>query len=249
MNQPENDADRPLETTVFAHGLALAFVMLFPTLATWIYFVQLSGHPAMRVAFALGKIIQFGFPLFWFLCIQRRRLVLAAPTTRGICEGLAFGLLAGAAIFLVYGSLRPYGLFVGAKPAIAEKLADFHATTPATFAMLALFISVPHSLLEEYYWRWFVYGQTRRVLPTIIANIVAAVGFTLHHIILLRIYLTDWSLTALCSFGIFIGGVYWAWLYQRARHLYAPWLSHFIVDAVLMWIGYDMVWGTAEFGE
>ena len=43
---------------------------------------------------------------------------------------------------------------------------------------------------------------------------------------------------ALCVAG---GGFVWAWLYDRTQSLYAPWISHLLIDAALMAIGYEMV--------
>jgi membrane protease YdiL (CAAX protease family) len=41
--------------------------------------------------------------------------------------------------------------------------------------------------------------------------------------------------------GIAIGGAAWAWVYDRSKSLYGPWLSHLIVDAAIFWIGFDLV--------
>ena len=38
-----------------------------------------------------------------------------------------------------------------------------------------------------------------------------------------------------------IGGMIWAWLYDRTGSLYGPWLSHLAVDAGIFFIGWDMV--------
>jgi membrane protease YdiL (CAAX protease family) len=48
---------------------------------------------------------------------------------------------------------------------------------------------------------------------------------------------------ALCVAG---GGVAWAWLYDRSNSLYAPWLSHLLIDAAVMAIGYDLAFGTSS---
>ena len=43
------------------------------------------------------------------------------------------------------------------------------------------------------------------------------------------------------AFGI--GGAFWAWLYHRSESLYAPWISHCLVDLAIFLVGYDMVKG------
>ena len=63
-----------------ADAAALLTAALFPSLATWLYFVVLSQHPsaAVQAAYAAEKILQFAFPLVWVVLIQRQKLRLAA---------------------------------------------------------------------------------------------------------------------------------------------------------------------------
>jgi hypothetical protein len=39
--------------------------------------------------------------------------------------------------------------------------------------------------------------------------------------------------------------VLWAAVYERTGCLYGPWISHLLVDAGIMWIGYDL-WRSAS---
>src|SRR5262247_3881744 len=72
---------------------ALLFAMLFPSLATYLYFVAFAGSPAMRVVFAAGKLAQFAFPLVWILLVEHRRPRFFAGGARGLGAGLALGAL------------------------------------------------------------------------------------------------------------------------------------------------------------
>jgi membrane protease YdiL (CAAX protease family) len=128
---------------------------------------------------------------------------------------------------------------------LAEKLHGLGAETLGRFVLLAAFISLAHSFLEEYYWRWFVFGRLRQYMPLGAAMAVSSLAFMAHHVIVLSVYLPGgWRFWAgvvpfsLCAAG---GGVAWAWMFHRTRSIYGPWLSHLIVDAALMALGYDMV--------
>ena len=57
-------------------------------------------------------------------------------------------------------------------------------------------------------------------------------------------FFDSWVVIGVLSVGIALGGAFWAWLYERTRSLYGPWLSHLLIDAALMAIGYQMMWGT-----
>ncbi len=99
-----------------------------------------------------------------------------------------------------------------------------------------------HSLLEEYYWRWFVFGQLRRLTTFLPAAVVSSLAFMAHHVVILAVYFPDYFVVAVLPFslGIAVGGFVWAWLYERNGSVYAPWLSHLLVDAAIFVIGWDL---------
>jgi len=77
------------------------------------------------------------------------------------------------------------------------------------------------------------------------ALVLASLGFMAHHVIVLAVYfpgMTKFFTLALpFSLGVAIGGGVWCYVYQRSGSLLATWLSHFLIDAAIMVIGYDLV--------
>ena len=234
---------RPLETTRGLHVAALAFVMLLPTAATFVYFVLLSGSPAMKVIYFASKIVQFAFPLIWVLAVQRRRVRPAWPDVESSVPGLAFGVLAvtaGLLAYFCYFKMSPP--LERAPELIGGKVRDMGLTTPTVYFAFAAFLSLPHSLLEEYYWRWFVFGQLQRVTAVPAAIVLSSLAFMAHHVIVIHQFLHgSWTMTLFLSLCVALGGGVWAWLYHRYRSLYGPWLSHLLVDCGIMYIGYDLI--------
>ena len=101
-------------------------------------------------------------------------------------------------------------------------------------------ISIFHSLLEEYYWRWFVYGNLREVVSIKMAHFLAAFTFTLHHIVvMMQFFELPWALFFSACVGV--GGFFWSLLYQHQKTLIGAWVSHALVDAALMSVGYYMI--------
>jgi uncharacterized protein len=230
-------------------ALALLFAMGMPSLLTWLEFTVLpgghvEGSPVVLTTFAAGKVLQFAFPLLYVWWFEPAEIRLVRPTTRGLALGAAFGLVVGAAAILLYRFWLSETSFMADTPArIYAWLGSMNLTTPAAFLAIALFVSIPHSLLEEYYWRWFVYGWLRRHLPIAAAMVISSLAFMAHHVIILSVYLPGqfWTLAVPFSLGVAGGGIVWAWLYERTGALYAPWLSHFLIDAALMVLGYQMI--------
>jgi uncharacterized protein len=225
---------------------ALAFAMTFPTLMSWVYFVALAGeagkpNPAVAAAFAAGKALQFSFPLLYVWWFDRAALRLGGPTARGLGLGLLFGLLVSLGMFALYALwLRDSPLATATPQLILAKLRDFGLATPLGFLGIALFISAAHSLLEEYYFRWFIFGRLRRFWSLWPSVAVSALAFMAHHVVVLAVYF-PWEVVVPFSLCVAVGGAAWAWLYERTRSLYAPWLSHLVIDVAIMTIGYDLV--------
>ena len=225
-----------------AQFAAVCFALAFPTVATLAYFVVLSGNPATRTVYAASKVVQFAFPIAWVVFFQRRRVAISKPRPAGLRAGAALGLAVLAAMFtLYYGYLRSSPVLTGAPEAVARQMTDFGVDSTASFLVLAGFISLVHSLAEEYYWRWFVFGQLRESVPLAAAIAISSLGFMSHHVLVVGKFLAGYgAYTWFFSICVATGGGLWAWLYHRTGSLYGAWLSHFLVDAGLMWIGYDL---------
>jgi membrane protease YdiL (CAAX protease family) len=191
---------------------------------------------------AIGKVVQFAFPAFWVFIVLREKVSCPPPTRRGLLEGAGFGLLVAAtmlAVALLW--LKPTGFFVQPGEAIRAKLQDLGLNSLPKYVAAGLFYSLCHSLMEEYYWRWFVFGRLRNLVPVPTAIAVSSLAFMAHHVIVLAVYF-GWSspATYLFSAAVAIGGAVWAWLYQRSGALYGSWLSHLLVDAAIFTLGYEL---------
>ncbi len=223
----------------------MVFALGFPTLLTWVYFVALHGAAewSQRAAYLVGKIVQFAFPVVWVVWIERQRRGWRAPGANGIAEGVSTGLLAAAGIVCGYFLLlKNTAQFSVAASAMRDKVAGIGLLSPAAFWGLAVFYALFHSLLEEYYWRWFVYGRLRRGLSLTSATVVSSLGFMAHHVLIVGHYFGSTSATTcLFSAAVAIGGAYWAWLYQRSGSLIGPWLGHLLIDASIFVVGYDLL--------
>lgn len=224
----------------------LGVALLLPSVATYIYFILLSGKPLMQVAYSASKAVQFSLPVLWVLLICRERIRRDWFQPKGMITGIAFGIATLIAILgLYFGLLKGSAAFSPVSAAISEKVKGMGALSPGKFIVLGAFISLIHSLLEEYYWRWFIFARLRLLTSLTTAIVISSVGFMAHHVLVVGSYLNwqHWPLLAFFSLSVAIGGAFWAWLYHRTGSIVAPWMSHLIVDCSLMIIGYDQLWG------
>jgi membrane protease YdiL (CAAX protease family) len=231
--------------------VALLFALLFPTALAWLEFVYLAGansgpNSAIAWSMGLGKIVQFSFPVAYLFLTDRSQLGLPRFRPRGFSLAVGFGIVVAFATFALYFGLLRDVLRAGGTPeAIWQALIHLHCASHTGYILLALFIIVIHSGLEEYYWRWFVFSRLRHYLQLWPAIAISSLAFMAHHVIVLGAYFPErfWTLAVPFSLTVAIGGAAWAWLYDHGRSLYGVWLSHAIVDAAVLVVGYDLVAG------
>lgn len=239
MNEARSGAGR-------AEGWAVVFALVFPSVATWGYFIGLApaGTTAQQASMVVGKIIQFAFPLVWLFLIRRQPFPLSLRP-RGVVEGLGSGLLFLAVILAGYHFwFAPAGYLAAGAEEIARKLGGLGVRTVSAYVVLSVFYSLIHSFLEEYYWRWFVFGKLRQLLPVPAAIVVASLGFMAHHVIVLAFYFGWFSVqTVLFSLAVAVAGAIWAANYQRSGSLLGPWISHALADAAIFLVGYQLAQG------
>ena len=228
-----------------AAWLGVSFALVFPTIVTWAYFYRAADadQGVQQAVMATLKLLQFVFPVAWVYGVLRERIEWQRPSPRGLVVGLLFGLAVALAGWIVFRYvLTGSPMFVPASEQIRAKVAGFGLDSVSKFVALGVFYSLAHSLLEEYYWRWFVFGQLRSLVRLWPAIIVASLGFMAHHVLVLSLYFGWWTWpTMLFSACVAVGGAFWAWLYDRTGSLLGPWLSHLLVDAGIFFIGFELV--------
>jgi uncharacterized protein len=230
--------------------IAVVFAVVFPTFVTWIYFILFEGESA--VVGGVCKAIQFGFPVCWVFLWMRMSLAESGLPKRGTDENvwstrtnLLVGSGSGIAILLTTICYYHFAIsgsqFDGLVLEIESRVKKLSMGAPWQFAALGAFYSLVHSFLEEYYFRWFVFGRLRHLTSFLPAVIISSLAFMAHHVIVLWVFFGFSFHTVFLSFSIVVGGLLWSWQYERSRSLIGPWVSHLFVDAGIFLVGYHMI--------
>ncbi|MCZ6654561.1 MAG: type II CAAX endopeptidase family protein [Planctomycetota bacterium] len=226
-----------------------------PTLATVLYLHAADSTEIVQILYFVSKALLFSFPAAWWLIIERRaRAVsfssrgltdgenvaqferprkLKRAARRDIALGIGSGALIGASLWCMY-----LVMFEGVINAdlLAERVRQFGMYEH--FLLYMMFLSIINSGLEEYYWRWFVFGRLRAKLGAPAAVVLSSLAFAAHHFVALHEFLGRAWLAGLFSFGIAIGGAVWACHYHHTGRLRGVWVSHCIIDVAALSIGY-----------
>ena len=185
---------------------ALIFTMAFPTFVTLVYFqwLQHSDSSLQQIAFGIGKVIQFGFPIAWVWFRHREKLFRKSKfrtfSQNDIFIGVGFGLLVVASMFLIYFFViapTETGTLLNEK--VKAKVAQMGLNSFWKYLGVGIFYALCHSFMEEYYWRWFVFDFLQKYVSNAWANLLSSVGFMAHHVVLLGFFLTGPFGLTLCQ--------------------------------------------------
>jgi membrane protease YdiL (CAAX protease family) len=215
--------------------------MFVPLLGSLIYFVAYSGESWAQAAYALVKLYTVAWPVIATILILRERLpkpdFKSPHHRRAILPGLLIGgAVAAAGLTLMQG---PLGETVMSHAAQIRSKVEQLGILQHYFGF-ALFLSFIHSAMEEFYWRWFVFGTLRRLTSLQPAAILGSLAFASHHVVILGQYFT-WPIALLFGLAVAAGGYMWCLMYERQRTLVGVWVSHVILDLLIFWVGYRML--------
>ncbi|MBI2948166.1 MAG: CPBP family intramembrane metalloprotease [Verrucomicrobia bacterium] len=218
--------------------------MTLPFLASLFYFVFWSEQILARWLYGFTKLFTLVWPVIAVLLITKADLPRFKLSDELHRRALPWGILAGIGIIgvmwiIMLTPLRE--MILGCAPRIRSKaqalgMLDYYWT-------FGLFLSLIHSLLEEYYWRWFVYGQLRRVVGNGFAHVLAGVSFAAHHLVVTTQYFPPvWGVVFGALTGA--GGILWSVLYEKQRTLAGAWICHVLVDLGILSIGHKLLFGS-----
>lgn len=210
--------------------------MILPALGALMYFVWFNESHAIKILYAGTKLFTLVWPAVAVLFVLRERWPRLGGWARH-ARALPLGMVTGGLIVLAMFGLMttPLGQVVAdSAPNIRAKAGRFGILD--YYWLFAALVSTLHALLEEYYWRWFVYGQLRRLVRPVWAHGWAGVAFAAHHVVITSVYFgLGWGVPLGAAVGL--GGAIWSWSYTRQGTLAGAWLSHILVDLGLFAVG------------
>lgn len=222
--------------------LSLAIIpgLFFQSFGAYCYFVLFAQTQWVGLVYSSMKILLIGWPLLWlWLGYFSFKSGKQKQTKQSILWGLWSGAFIATLIFIVFSVWQDF--FFQFSPQISQKVDYFGLNNVLLYFAFGLGMSLIHSFLEEYYWRWFIFkGLKDCDLSFLWAALISSAGFAAHHFIILFEFFPG-SIALPFGVCVGIGGFVWSFIFHRTNSLLGAWISHFLVDTVIFFIGWLMV--------
>ena len=153
-------------------------------------------------------------------------------------KGFAAALGLGVGIFaLILGAWWVIKLWVDFS-GIAGNLTENAGVTKDNFLYVSLYISFVNSLLEEFFFRGFLFTNLKQ--NRIFAYCFSALAFSIYHAAMMVGWFSFW-LTGLVLVGLFVGGLIFNALNEYNDCIYVSWLTHMFANFAINTIGFILL--------
>ena len=175
---------------------------------------------ALKAGLFLGTVLYSGNLRSLF---RREGLTIAAGLGAGI-----YGV-----ILLAFFLFRP---FIDLDT-IAAGLLGKEGVSAENFLWVALYISIVNSLLEEFFFRGFVFTNLKRHRTRRFAYLFSAAAFSLYHVAMMVGWFSP-LLFMLVMAGLMVGGMIFNYMNEKLETIYCSWLTHMFANFAINTIGF-----------
>ncbi|MCR3956334.1 MAG: CPBP family intramembrane metalloprotease [Gudongella sp.] len=161
---------------------------------------------------------------------------LLRPTGRkAMGRSIALGLGVYAGIMAVYFILRPYIDLDTIRVALEDDL----GVNRENFILVALYISFMNSLLEEFFFRGYLFLGLLQRTGRLMAYSVSAFLFAAYHVAIIGTWFSP-LVFMLAMTGLFVGGLIFNYLNERNRNIINSWVVHLMANLAINTVGLIM---------
>lgn len=195
----------------------------------------------LRPGYALKSAIKLTLFLLLPLLVSMRFRELSCfslfrPHKKGFLAALLLGVLVYAVILGAYFLIKPYFDFSG----IADSLTANAGVTKDNFLLVSLYISFVNSLLEEFFFRGFLFMNLKKTGSRGFAYLFSAGAFAAYHVAMMLGWFSP-VLFALVMVGLTAGGMIFNRLNEKLDTIYASWLVHMFANFAINTIGFTLL--------
>lgn len=151
---------------------------------------------------------------------------------RSFFFSLALGIGVYGVILLTYFLLKESIDFSN----IIRILDENVGVTKDNFVYVALYIAIVNSLLEEFFFRGFIFLNLKRLGNRKFAYLLSAFVFTIYHVAIMGSWFSPLLFT-LALAGLFIGACLFNYLNEKSGNIYNSWIVHMMANLAINTVG------------
>lgn len=122
---------------------------------------------------------------------------------------------------------------------IIEMLSKNASIDKNNFLLIAIYISLANSLLEEFFFRGFLFLNLRRIGDKKFAYIISSFIFSLYHVAIMGSWFSP-IIFILAMVGLFVGALIFNYLNEKGGNIYNSWIVHMMANLSINTVGLIM---------
>lgn len=192
-----------------------------------------------------GYLYKSGIKLSLFLTIPllyafvdknvKLNTLLEVRSKKDLMSSILLGVGVFTIILGVYFILKNF-IDLGTIQDIIEKNLNVNKNN---FVFVALYISFINSLLEEFFFRGFIFLNLKKIASRGFAYTYSALAFAIYHVAIMTNWFTP-SIFILTMIGLFVGGLIFNYLNDKSENIYNSWLVHMFANFAINTVGFIM---------
>ncbi len=179
----------------------------------------------------------FILPIIYIRFILKEKILdflnIKTIDMRRLQVGFLFGLASALIIVVTFIIAKD---FINTDKIITD-LNDRLHITPEVYIFIALYITFGNSLLEEFYFRGFIFLKFYQANYKTLGYLFSALLFAIYHVAIFATWFNIW-LILLALLGLFIVGIIFNWLNTKSNNFLNSWILHIMADIAVVSIGY-----------
>ncbi|QFF99773.1 CPBP family intramembrane metalloprotease [Psychrobacillus glaciei] len=148
---------------------------------------------------------------------------------KSLLVGAVSGLIC---LITIYSFVFIFQSFVLDIPQLQQLLEEWDFSGKKVI-LLVLVLALINPILEEFYWREFMYSRLLPKIGNVTAIMITSIFYSLYHLIVVM-ETFSFPFNALAVVPVFLAGIMWAIFRYKLKSITAPIISHCLADIGIM---------------
>lgn len=215
----------------------LGLILLITALIILMYIVDFHIQPGYMVKSVIKITLFLIIPVIYsnkahMLSVKE---FLKIKSLKELIRAFALGIGIYVFILIAYFILRGFIDLNNIKTILDQSL----SVNKNNFIYISLYISFINSLLEEFFFRGFIFFNLNKAMPLFMSYTISAFAFSIYHVAILANWFNP-ILFMVALVGLFIGGLIFNKLNIKNDNIYNSWLVHMFANFAINTVGLIM---------